>query len=258
MKRVIFFLVMLAATGFTCNPVNAAEHYISGMGGISWANKLHLVDTYQYEMFNDYQDYALGTGFNVLGAIGCDYGSFRLEGEVGYQTSDVKTAINGEDGVPYQHPLDEAGNNFSSDPWDMKGEVSVLSLMANGYYDFKLGKNIELYATAGIGVARVSLKDVHEVTTIEGDGNGGYIFYPNTNPGYSNTVETTAWQLGAGIAVPVSGKIKLDLRYRYFATSDFTVPGVGSYYYANISGGSKDSRTNFSSQSVLLGLRVGI
>jgi opacity protein-like surface antigen len=259
MKRTLFFLTVFAAVCFTGLPAKASERYISGMGGMIWPSTLHLVDTYQYEMFNGYQDYALGRGFNVLGAIGCSYGSsFRLEGEVGYQRCDVKTAINGEDGVPYEHPLDEAGNNFSSDPWDMKGEVSVLSLMANGYYDFKLAKNIELYATAGIGVAQVSLKDVHEVTTIEGNGSGGYIFYPNTNPGYSAQEKTIAWQVGAGVAVPISGKIKLDLRYRYFATTDFTLPGVGSYYYANISGGSKDSKTNFSSHSVLLGLRVGI
>ncbi|NTW56474.1 MAG: porin family protein [Chlorobiaceae bacterium] len=258
MKRTLFPLVVFAAVCLTGIQAKASERYISGMGGMNWPSTLHLVDTYQYEMFNDYQDYGLGRGFNVLGALGCAFGNFRLEGEIGYQRCDVKTAINGEDGVPYEHPLDEQGINFSSDPWDMKGEVSVLSLMANGYYDFKLGKNIELYATAGIGVARVSLKDVREVTTIEGDGNGGYIFYPNTNPGYSNTTEAVAWQLGAGVAVPVSRKIKIDLRYRYFATSDFTVPGVGSYYYANITGGSKDSKTNFSSHSVLLGLRVGI
>jgi hypothetical protein len=30
-------------------------------------------------MFNDYQDYNLDRGFNVHGAIGCDYGNFRLE-----------------------------------------------------------------------------------------------------------------------------------------------------------------------------------
>lgn len=74
---------------------------------------------------------------NVIGAIGCDYGSFRLEAEVGYQKSDVKTAINGNDVEgPYEHPIDEQGYNFTTVPWDMNGDVSVLSLMANGYYDF--------------------------------------------------------------------------------------------------------------------------
>lgn len=259
MKRTLLFLAVFAAVCFTGIPAKASDRYISAMGGMIWPSKLHLIDTYQYEMFNGYQDYNLDTGFNVLGALGCDFGSFRLEGEVGYQRCNVKTAINGEDGIPYEHPVDEDGIiNFISDPWDMKGEVSVLSIMANGYYDFKLGGKTELYATAGIGVAQVSLKNVHETTTIEGDGFGGYIFYPNTNPGYSAQEKTIAWQIGAGIAVPVTGNIKLDLRYRYFATTDFTLPGVGSYYYANISGGSKDSKTDYTSHSILLGLRVGI
>jgi opacity protein-like surface antigen len=256
MKRTLFFLTVFAAVCFTGLTAKASERYISGMGGMIWPSKLHFVDIVQYEMFNNYQDYNLGRGINVLGAIGCSYGSFRLEGEVGYQRCDVKTAINGQDGVPYEHPVD--AQNTAVVNWDMDGSVSVLSLMANGYYDFKLGKKIELYATAGIGAAQVSLKNVHETISVEGDGYGGYIFYPNTNPGYSAQEKTIAWQVGAGIAVPVTKNIKVDLRYRYFATSDFTLPGTGSAVYLSPSSGTEDAKTNYSSHSVLLGLRVGI
>lgn len=257
MRKTLCFLAVFSAVSLTCNPVMAAEHYISGMGGISWANKIHFVDTYQLEMYNDYQDYNLGRGFNVLGAVGCDYGSYRLEAEVGYQRNKVTSAVIGNDEYGlYEHVLDVQGNT-STDPWDMKGDVSVLSLMVNGYYDFKLGNKIELYATAGIGTAQVSLKNVHETITVEGDGNGGYILYPNTSPGFSIQETTLAWQVGAGIAVPVAKNVKVDLRYRYFATTDFTLPGTGSYYYNYNTGGSEDSKTNFSSHSILLGLRVG-
>lgn len=257
MKRTLCFLAVFSAASLTCNPVRAAEHYISGMGGISWAQNIHFTDTIQYESsYNNYQDYNLGSGLNVIGSIGCDYGSFRFEAEVGYQKSDVKTAINGNDVEgPYEHPIDEQGYNFTTVPWDMNGDVSVLSLMANGFYDFDLGSKVELYATAGVGIAEVSFKNVHEIVTIAGDGSGGYVFYPNPGPGYTAHETTLAWQVGAGIAVPIADSIKLDLRYRYFTTTDFTLAGAGSYYYAF--GPSQDANTNFSSHSVLLGLRVG-
>ncbi len=58
------------------------------------------------------------------------------------------------------------------------------------------------------------------------------------------TETTLAYQLGAGLAIPVSDGVMIDARYRYFATTDFDVVGV--------------VETNVSSHSALLGLRVNL
>ena len=61
-----------------------------------------------------------------------------------------------------------------------------------------------------------------------------------------------AWQVGAGLTVPVSDKVKVDLRYRYFATSDFS----GDYhvnYFAD-----EGSTAHISTDSVLLGVSVDL
>lgn len=54
---------------------------------------------------------------------------------------------------------------------------------------------------------------------------------------------TLAWQVGAGVAVPIAENIMVDARYRYFAITDFTALGY------NIDG---------SSHNALIGLRVGL
>jgi opacity protein-like surface antigen len=119
----------------------------------------------------------------------------------------------------------------------MKGDVSVLSLMANGYYDFDLGSKVELYATTGVGVAQITFHDENDVL--------------NPEPGYTGHETALAWQVGAGLAAPVADNVKLDLRYRYFATTDATMPDSGATLKRITT-----YNTNLSSHSVLLGLRV--
>ena len=96
---------------------------------------------------------------------------------------------------------------------------------------------------AGVGVAQVNM----EITDI----NDLKSSYPTLPYGYSSddlkidvTETTLAYQLGAGLAIPVSDGVMIDARYRYFATTDFDVVGV--------------VETNVSSHSALLGLRVNL
>ena len=224
MKKTLSLLAVLMAAGVAGTPVQAATHYVSGFGGISWMQNIKTSDTYQSAApgSNTTADVDMGSGLALTGAIGCDYGSYRLEGEVGYQTNNVNSVV--------------LSNGISSSPsYPLRGDVSVLSLMGNGYYDFDLGSKVEFYATAGVGVAQVSSHNIN-------------LDYPNNlDPGWSAHETTLAWQVGAGIAAPIGDKVKLDLRYRYFATTDFTC------YPIYLSG---EQNTNVSSHSVLLGLRV--
>ncbi len=268
MKKTLLLLTFLAVAGMSSTSAQAATHYVSGFGGVSWMQNMDASDTYQYatggsipaaSLYNYSSNTDLGSGLAVTGAIGCDYGSYRLEAEVGYQTNDVKSAAYYNNGVVYEWPTN-AANTTKTDRVAMKGDVSVLSLMANGYYDFDLGSKIELYATAGVGVAQVSWHNVNNVTNVyQGEDSAHNIVSPgetisgpvrfvaNPDPGFNAHETTLAWQVGAGIAAPIADHVKLDLRYRYFATTDFTLADSGYFGAQN---------TNLSSHSVLLGLRV--
>ena len=242
MKKTLSLLAVLMVAGIGATPAQATTHYVSGFGGVSWMQNLKRSDTYLFDPAthsNDTSDKDLGSGVALTGAIGCDYGSYRFEAEVGYQTNDVKSQVDFINGVAYDYLLE--GTRYA-----MRGDVSVLSLMGNGYYDFDLGRKVELYATAGVGVAQVSF---HNVTFVYyAARSGDKVLVANNNPGFNGHETTLAWQVGAGIAAPISDHVKLDLRYRYFATTDFTVSDWGSDSYS--------ANTNLSSHSVLLGLRV--
>jgi len=215
------FLVaaMFSATGF------AAEKYASGNIGISWFNDVTLTPSYEFEGEDFSESFNTGSGITLLGALGCDYGDYRLEAELGYQQNDVESlTINGEDG-----PFDDDEFTF-----DMEGDISIVSLLGNAYYDIDLG-GVELSLTAGVGVAQVNFDDIEYTDDDE---------QPFMGEGVWNVHETTlAYQLGAGLGIPVSDGIMLDARYRYFATTDFTI---------------EEANMNVESHSALLGLRVNL
>jgi len=262
MKKTLSLVAVLMVVGVAATPAQAAKHYVSGFGGISWMQNLKTSDTYTFAApeSNFTSDNDLGSGLALTGAIGCDYGSYRLEAEVGYQTNDVKSIALFDNGA--------ANNDFYSgtagtptNRADMRGDVSVLSLMGNGYYDIDLGGKVEFYATAGVGVAQVSLHNVNRANSVVRTGDGDqtpytYTYPATTDPGYNGHETTLAWQVGAGIAAPIADNVKLDLRYRYFATTDFTLDGLGSGAAAHSGGNTNSANTNLSSHSVLLGLRV--
>jgi opacity protein-like surface antigen len=220
MKKTLALLFAgLAVAGLSAAPASAADHYVSGNVGLSWMNDSSIAADEVYGI----DEISFDAGLSLLGAVGCDYGDYRLEAEIGYQQNDIDEVniINEPEfavtsGVPSE------------------GNVSVLSLMANGYYDIDLG-GVDLYATAGMGVAQVSFEDFRYGDAIEED--GGSMDFSET---------TLAWQVGAGLAVPIGTNISLDARYRYFATTDFSIPQ-----------GKSDANINIASHNVLLGLRVG-
>jgi opacity protein-like surface antigen len=253
MKKTLLLLTFLAVAGMSSTSAQAATHYVSGFGGVSWMNNMDATEVYQSAIAGE--DYStqtdLGSGLALTGAIGCDYGSYRLEAEVGYQTNDLKSRVDFYGGVADTYPSTVNGTPASR--YEMRGDVSALTLMGNGYYDFDLGSKVELYATAGVGIAQVSFHDVNNVTNVTSS--DGYVFTANPDPGLNAHETTLAWQVGAGIAAPIADNVKLDLRYRYFATTDFTIEATNTHPY-NSSDTPFPVNTNLSSHSVLLGLRV--
>lgn len=124
-------------------------------------------------------------------AVGYGFGNIRAEGEIAYQKNDLdKISVGGESE-------------------DLTGDTSSLAFLLNGYYDFKNKSAFTPFISAGLGLARV------EVSDDEGDDENDTVF---------------AYQVGAGVGYAINEKVTLDLKYRYFATSDPEFDGVEIEY----------------------------
>jgi len=249
MKKTLSLLAVFAVAGMISAPAQAADHYISGMAGISWMNNSEIsVPGNLEDVVGAEIDLGYGSGLTLAGAIGCDYGSTRLEAEIGYQSADIKD-ITLSWGRIIAGPAEIPAGSVAA---ALEGDSSVLSLMANGFYDFDLG-GVELYVMAGVGVAQVDM-NITDVAGMKADvvdlvddilAEQQWTTNLDINALSADVSETTlAYQIGAGLAIPVSDGIMIDARYRYFATTDFTVLGAFD--------------TNVSSHSALLGLRVNL
>jgi opacity protein-like surface antigen len=188
-KRLPMLAAAMIAAGTLSTPAFAADHYVSGNVGISWINEIKPISGPNLQTDD---------GVNLLGAVGCDYGNYRIETEAGYQHNDIKSG----------------------------GAIKVLSLLGNGYYDFNVGGGIKPYVTAGVGVADVRLRNISL---------GGPFRYDDNEM-------TFAYQIGAGVAIPIASKVMLDARYRYFGMTEFNTAITGN--------------ESFDSNSVLVGLRL--
>ncbi len=218
MKKALSLLMVFLVAVMWSAPGLSAEKYVSGNIGMSWLSDSDLELDYD-------KDYGVevdfDSGITLLGALGCDYGDYRLEGELGYQTGDIDSfSFFGEDG----------GESPEFD--DISGDISILSLMMNGYYDIDLGGGFELSPTVGVGVAQVRADDV------EFDNQ-------SDDSGWSASEVTFAYQAGIGLGIPVSDGIMIDARYRFFGTTDFT------FEFADV-----QFNTHMKSNNALLGLRV--
>ena len=131
-------------------------------------------------------------GFATSFAGGVNFGMFRVEGEIGYQVNDFDKASICSGGYC-------VSGNASS------GDASALSMLGNFYIDFVNNTPFTPFITAGMGVARIGLNDI--------DGHD-----------YDDTV--FAYQVGVGVAFAINKNMNIDLKYRYFATTDPDFEGI--------------------------------
>lgn len=155
-------------------------------------------------------------GFAVAGALGYDFGMFRIEaeaayGEAGLSGVAITGASAGGNAVEFDD-LDADIDDFLFDDGFDEVNLRQLSAMANAWFDIPLGQGFEPYIGGGVGITDVSL------TGLGGDSDSETLF---------------TWQLGAGVAIPLSEKLKLTLDYRHRETErpDFgstTTEGIAS------------------------------
>ncbi len=176
-------------------------------------NKIYISANLGYAMAQN-TDTTIGTssgaieyesGFAGAAAVGFGFDYGRAEAEISYQR-------NGLDKV-----------RVSGSWLDASGDISNLALLFNGYLElFKIENVVTPYLTAGMGVAMV---DISGLPVKSGDS--------YTTDSHKDTV--FAYQFGAGVGYTVSEKLTIDLKYRYFQTSDLTFGNtVASYGSHNI------------------------
>lgn len=148
------------------------------------------------------------SGYLVNGAVGYDFGGFRLEGEIGYQDNGVKRftgTIDQETNWAVWPPPAPIHESYDDDVSDLDISQTVLSYMVNGYVDINVHSPvITPYVTAGVGLASVTMRYDDP--------------YGISSGSYSDDV--FAWQIGAGLSFKLGNRSTIDVGYRYFATDD--------------------------------------
>ena len=135
-------------------------------------------------------DMEYDTGYTIGGAVGYMMEKFRLEGELSYQANDI----------------DKVSGAGGSEP--VNGDVTALTLLFNGYFDFDTGRFWTPYITGGLGYSKVE-------ADIDGLSEDDNVF---------------TYQLGVGVGFAMSETLTLDWRYCYLGAEDF------SYRYSDPSG----------------------
>ena len=224
-----FAAAIVLATTALSSPVLAKDQswYIGLEGGAN------LLQNQQFDIRNSAQttvvDNALTArhkiGYDVGGNIGYDFGKFRAEFEVAYKANKIDNMIV-EGPVPpifyglgTNPPTTLVARTPPVGSYDLAGgNARVLSFMANGLFDFGgQGNDIGGFVGGGVGIARVQHANYALV-------DGGASFIDDSDTG-------VAWQVLAGFYKPVSDRVDLGLKYRFFNVDNvdtFTTNGLAT------------------------------
>ena len=198
MKKISAASLLALSLFWTASAHSAEGMYASGALGLNSASDADAAQPY---MPGTKGTMSFDTGFGFLAAVGYGMDNFRLEGEFAYQKND----LNDFDVLGYSTGL--------------TGDVSVWSMLCNGYYDFPIGGDITPFVTAGLGFAQVNMNDFNTPQSGQSAwSSDDYVF---------------AWQVGAGVSYTVNKELTLEGKYRYFATTEASFNDGGSVEFAS-------------------------
>lgn len=189
--------LLLAATVLTLAPSVASARdglpYIGIEGGAMKPEKIKL--DYQLRVLSVQNGFVIDhkTGADVDLVAGYDFGILRAEAELGWK----RAVVTGGTAAP-------ALGLGATGPITFRGDTRAVSAMANLLLDFGKDDGLQVYGGGGLGLARVRLNNI-----ITGPGVAA-------GRGIVGNDRSAAWQLIAGMRVPVSYNIDLGLKYRYF------------------------------------------
>jgi opacity protein-like surface antigen len=105
---------------------------------------------------------------------------------------------------------------------EFRANVASNSVMASAYWDFPITPDIGAFLGVGLGWADVSMSELSSST-------GGLTVNPHVVPtgiavAPDGRSDNLAWQLAAGLAFPVGGRMFIDVFYRYFDAGHVQTP----------------------------------
>lgn len=165
--------------------------YVSAFVGVNAPEDTNATtfDYFQNATYNDRVEF--DAGVYAGGTAGFDFGLFRVEGELAYRYSDIKSVTDQFNGYKFQN---------------VDGNLGAFTFMANAFIDLHNATPITPYVGGGAGFAVLDLSDTYAGGPIP------VLLYPNG----SQTV--FAYQVGAGLEIALNPMFSLDIGYRYFGT----------------------------------------
>jgi opacity protein-like surface antigen len=137
----------------------------------------------------------LENSWAASGAFGYAFeGGLRIEAEASHRSGDVEETATIDAGA----------------------EAQATALMVNAYFDFNPDGGFNPYLGAGIGAARVEARAFNNATL------------PEDVVGFDADATGFAYQVIGGVGVALTEQLRLDLGYRYFATSELEFDGQGA------------------------------
>lgn len=131
-------------------------------------------------------------GYFFAGAVGARFlEHFRTELQIGYRSTEIDHIA------------------VSTESSDSKGDLSLFSIIANGYVDWDLGVGVIPFVGVGIGwgMPRLDVQNQAGATQLSID----------------DTDSVFVWNAMVGGTYPISEIADLSLGYRYIATEDFSL-----------------------------------
>ncbi|PVX29003.1 OmpA family protein [Sphingomonas pokkalii] len=166
-------------------------------------------------------------GWDVGGNIGYDFGPFRAEAEVSYRRvsgDSLRSTV----GLPIRNSAGAAAVYPAGSYQNTGSKTSALSFMVNGLLDFGDDNGLQGFVGGGAGVSRVK----------------NNLFVNGTADTVADSDTVFAWQALAGVRAPISKKVDVSLKYRFFNAPDVKLVDIGGNQW----------KGRFRSHSLLVGL----
>ncbi|MEN6542486.1 outer membrane beta-barrel protein [Parvibaculum sp.] len=189
-------------------------YYVTGAGGWSWLSydpSKHYDDINEDSRDVGVYDFNFDNSWIISGAIGTrlfydilkEGDDLRGELELAYAKYDLSSiTATGSEGPADIWPTD-------SEPYvdhygSLSGDVSVVTLLANFWYDLPIEGPVVPYAGGGLGIAWV------DYSVAGTGGNTG-----RTSIDGSKNETDFAYQLGLGVRAPLGDSVSVDVGYRW-------------------------------------------
>ncbi len=186
MRKILVGLMLATSTMGVSAHANDTGPYITLEGGAVKQESSEVSSPQGYEHTDRFK-----TGWEAGGALGYDFGHFRLEAEGFYARSNLRSQAR-----PVGTPLPNGEYTPST---GLVGRTSAIAAMGNALIGIGHWGGIKAYLGAGAGYATTRLSE--NLT--------GAVPLVDRDHGF-------AWQALAGLTMPIGRNVDLGVKYRYF------------------------------------------